>query len=172
MGLPEIETRRMSAFLVELGLIGLTLIIWLIGPILRARYSTALGSLAGTFANGNTERIAYALGARFGMGLLGTLIALWGSSSLLLIVLSIVDPTTYRTSYPVPSDTIEIYGIPLILMVAALAALVYSTGQILLASVFRRWAAQRMISKQKAALAAAERAAKKRASAASQPSGS
>lgn len=137
-------------------LVAITVIFWLVAPILRTRYSTALGALAASYTKGRTERVSYALGARFGIELLGTLGGLWGTTIILLVVLSIVDPSSYRSSVPMPSGPIKVMGIPLIVLLLTMFAVVYGIGQIMLAEMYHSMAVSRMIRKQKAAHKAAE----------------
>lgn len=154
-GLPYTFREVIGRNRVTLILLAITTVFWLIAPILRTRYSTALGALAATFTQGRTERVSFALGARFGMELLGTLSGLWGTSTLLLIVLSIVDPSSYRASQPLPVGPLEIQGIPIAVLLVTAFAVLYGIGQVVLAQVYRQWAASRMKNKQKTASTAA-----------------
>jgi hypothetical protein len=126
------------------GLLVALLIPWLIGPLLRVRLSTAVGALAATFTHGRIERTAYALGARFGLGLMAILGGLWLLSVVVLIIQTIVDPVSSTSSYQPPVLPLELLRLPLVLLVTTVFAYGFTAIQLILAEVFTGLARRRV----------------------------
>jgi len=141
-------------------LLGALLIVpFLVGPYFRVRLSAALGAFAANFTHGRAERIAYALGGRFGLGLAGTLFTLWGGTSLILTILTIFDPVSSQYSYSVgPFDNAYIFGIPTALYLLVLIGYLFVVGQAALGEIFTILAS-RPIPEKKMPLAPTEAAA-------------
>jgi hypothetical protein len=117
-------------------LLAAVLVPWLIGPLLRVRLSTAVGALAATFTHGRIERTAYALGARFGLGLSAVLGGLWLLSGIMLVIQTIVDPVSSANSYQPPVLPLELLRLPLVLIVITTFSYGYTMIQLVLAEVF------------------------------------
>jgi hypothetical protein len=124
-----------------------TLIQWLAGPLLRMRYSAALGALAATWAKQPADRSSLALTARLGAGLAGYLAVVWGGGLTWLIVLTIMDPSYYSVSrftgrpstlYPSSPEVLAGY-----LIVCGLT-LVILAGQVFLPKIYVRAAQWRL----------------------------
>jgi hypothetical protein len=126
------------------GLLAALLVPWLLGPLLRVRLSTAVGALAATFTHGRIERTAYALGARFGLGLMAILGGLWLLSVVVLIIQTIIDPVSSANSFQPPVLPLELLRLPLLLLVATVFAYGYSATQLILAEVFTALAQRRV----------------------------
>lgn len=113
---------------------------WIIGPVLRLRYSSALGALAAAYASGSEERIAAAVGARLGAGFAGALGILWSGTLVLLALLTISDPSSYTG----PPRSVNPYALPLFWLGVIALVLIMAVGQIVLAWVFLRIAKRRL----------------------------
>lgn len=75
---------------------------WLVGPLLRLRYSLALGALGGAASQTRDQRPWLALSLRLGMDLAGLLTIAWGGTLLRILLGVIFDPVTYPSipQYP------------------------------------------------------------------------
>jgi hypothetical protein len=74
----------------------------LVGPLLRLRYSLALGALAGTWTRDRDQRPWLALSIRLGLGLAGLVGLLWGAAAVRLLAAIAFDPAGYPSiaQYP------------------------------------------------------------------------
>jgi hypothetical protein len=120
---------------------------WLIGPLLRMRYSTALGALAATWAKQPADRSLLALTARLGAELAGYLAIVWGGGLIWLIVLTIMDPSYYSVSRFAGRPSTLSPSSPEVLtacLIIGVLALVIMAGQIFLPQVYVRMARRRL----------------------------
>lgn len=138
--------------------LGLALIIilaqWLIGPLLRLRYSVTLGAAAGAWSPDRDQRPWLALSLRLGSELAGLLGILWGISLLRILAGVIFDPLVYPAlpQYPdlfplLPPRTAALASA---LLLGAIALLVHTFLQIGLTALAVNAAKRRLASPPKA----------------------
>ncbi len=133
-GLPALLRPASGYGLFVLAAVVLAIPHWLIGPFLRLRYSVGLGALAGTWAKHEADRVALAFSALLGAGLAGVLALLWGWSSGLLVLLTLVNPSSYRSAMTLPNPYGALPPFQAALPFAVgIFTLVYAAGQLVLA---------------------------------------
>jgi hypothetical protein len=132
--------------------IGLLLLVWFLGPILRIRVSTALGALAGTFGKTAQSAVSQAISARLALGLAGVLTLLWGGSALGLVLTMLNDPVSqaYTGYYGGPLSFPSVNTASWRAMVSyglggfALWMILHLAGGVILSGVFTRLASRRL----------------------------
>ncbi|NDJ35526.1 MAG: hypothetical protein GYB64_12745 [Chloroflexi bacterium] len=115
------------------------------GPVLRMRYSTALGALAATLTREKQARLPAAFNARMAAGTVLNLSYIWGVGVIGLILLTLNDPNidvsfvvSTSTIWPLPVDRSAraiVFGLATLIGLS-----VFTAGQIWLRVLFERLA--------------------------------